>query len=134
MPVTTETGPLSQSGSLPVLMKCVSFMKVISVTYKFSGLCKCQPYTCTSLRVSTALKLAPQAPCLLTLIQVPNFLAPVQALYHERERKFLGRQWLASENATEASMSVVIHFSQLQGKRNQHMKMHTGRQCCCPSI
>ena len=67
--------------------------------------CKCQLCTCLSLIVSTALK---PAPCLLTQMQFPSFLAPVSAPDHEREQESLGREWLISENATEDSICVVI--------------------------
>lgn len=66
-------------------------------------------------------KLAPQTPCLLFLIQVLNFPALAQALSYERGEEALRREWLLSENATDTSISPVIYFSKLQGKRNQHM-------------
>ena len=88
---------------------CPNEMSVFS-EYHFLDLqilksCKCQLCTCPSLIMSTALK---PAPCLLTQMQVPSFLAPVSAPDHEREQESLGREWLISENATEDSICVVI--------------------------
>jgi hypothetical protein len=37
-------------------------------------------------------------------------------------------------NARDASMSLVIYFSKLQGKRNQYMEMHTSKPALLPGI
>lgn len=100
----------------------------------FSGPCKCWPCTCMSLRVSTILKLVPQAPCLLTLIQVLN-----SSHCHRHYPMKKGESFSEDSNHSQKMpltpprvwWYIFLNFKVRESNIWEYLK---ARQCHCPSI